>query len=132
MNFLDTNICIYAIKNKYPSIVEHFKRHSPKDIKIPSIVKAELLLGAEKSSFRSKTKSIIEQFLFPFEIIPFDDKATVFYAEIRAKLEKSGQLIGPNDLIIAAIVIAHNGCLITNNTNEFKRIKKLKIKNWTI
>ena len=130
MIFLDTDICIYAIKNKYPQIMKQLKRFLPEDIKIPSLVKAELLLAAEKSKLHKKTLLRIEQFLFPFEIVPFDDNATIIYAKIRATLEKKGQPIGPNDMIIAATTLTHKGILVTHNTKEFSRIKQLKIKDW--
>jgi len=130
MIFLDTNICIYALNNKYPQIVKQLKLLAPEDIKIPSLVKAELLLAAEKSNCPAKTLAVIDQFLFPFEIVPFDDDATVVYAKIRSDLEKKGQTIGPNDMIIAATVLNHKGTLVTHNVKEFARVKQLKIKDW--
>lgn len=130
MIFLDTNICIYALNNKYPQIVKQLKLLTPEDIKIPSLVKAELLLAAEKSNHPAKTLAVIEQFLFPFGIVSFDDSASVVYAKIRADLEKKGKTIGPNDMIIAATVLAHNGTLVTHNVKEFARIRQLKIKDW--
>lgn len=129
--FLDTNICIYFLKGTYPSIVENIQSKPPDIIKIPSIVKAELLYGAEKSIKRVENLNKILQFLNPYEIINFDDSATYEYAVIRTVLEKNGKSIGPNDMLIASIVMAGNGILVTNNENEFKNIKKLKIENWT-
>ena len=132
MYFLDTNTCIYFLKGIYKSIKEHFKEYQPKEIKIPSIVKAELLLGIEKSRQKKNNKIIYEKFLEPFEVISFDDKAAIQYAIIRARLEKAGTIIGPNDLIIASIVLSHNGILVTHNVSEFKRIPGLLIEDWTI
>lgn len=126
---LDTNICIYALKGLY-SIPTKLLEHSPRDIKIPSIVKAELLYGAKKSQHHVKTEEIIKQFLFPFEIIPFDNTAAEIYADLRSGLEKDGQVIGPNDLIIAATVLAEKGILVTNNQKEFQRVKELSLDNW--
>jgi tRNA(fMet)-specific endonuclease VapC len=128
---LDTNICIYALKNRFPGIKEIMGNLSPYDIAIPSIVKAELYYGAVKSRMPNKTFSILEKFLAPFEILPFGDKEIMIYANIRANLEKSGKIIGPNDLIIAATALSRGAVLVTHNTKEFKRVEGLIIEDWT-
>ena len=128
--FLDTDICIFALKGKYSEIKRQLKKLSPDIIKIPSIVKAELLLGANKSKHPQKVFSIVQEFLLPFEIVPFCDKSAVYYAQIRYDLEKQGKIIGPNDLIIAATALANNAKLVTHNTKEYKRIKQLKVIDW--
>lgn len=128
--FLDTNICIYALKGVYPQIENKIKKFTPDVIKIPSIVKAELLLGGEKSGYPEKTLSIIQKFLFAFEIVSFCDKSAFYYSKIRKDPEERGKVIGPNDLIIAATVLANGGILITHNTKEFKRVKGLQIQDW--
>ncbi|MDO8518982.1 MAG: type II toxin-antitoxin system VapC family toxin [Deltaproteobacteria bacterium] len=130
--YLDTNICIYALKGVFPEIKNVMMRIGAFDIKIPSIVNAELKLGAKKSNNPEKAKIVLAQFLSPYEIIPFDEPASLVYAEIRGDLEKAGKVIGPNDLIIAATVLSRGGTLITHNTKEFKRIKNLKIEDWTL
>ena len=107
-----------------------FKSKTPDEIKIPSIVSAELFYGAEKSNNKKKTVEIVEDFLAPFEIIGFGCEEANIYGKIRARLELKGQIIGPNDLIIASIVLNHGAKLVTNNTKEFQRIPSLKIENW--
>jgi len=129
--FLDTNICIYYLKGLYPTLLDRMLIHSVREIKIASIVKAELLYGATKSKRKVDNKSKVNQFLLPFEIISFDDKAAEIYAHIRSDTASKGIPIGPNDLIIAATVLANNGTLISNNENEFSRIGGLEIENWT-
>jgi tRNA(fMet)-specific endonuclease VapC len=104
--------------------------HSPTDIKISSMVKAELLYGAEKSQKKEENLEKAERFLLPFEIIPFDDKAAVIYSVMRANMERTGFVIGPNDLVIAATILAHSGILVTNNENEFRRVPGLTVVNW--
>ena len=131
MIFLDTNICIYALKGKFPAIIKHIRKLTPESISIPSIVKAELMFGASKSMFPEKTKETVRAFLLPYPIVPFDDSATEIYGNLRYNLEKKGTTIGPNDLIIAATVLSHKGSLVTHNTKEFSRIPNLKIKDWT-
>jgi len=129
--YLDTNICIYYLKGLYPELFDRIHSYSIKEIKIASLVKAELLYGAAKSERREDNTSKVEKFLLPFEIIPFDDKAASIYALIRAELTEKGTSVGPNDLIIASTVLANKGTLITNNEREFGRIPDLPIENWT-
>ena len=130
IRFLDTNICIYFLKGTYPQIRTRLMQHGPEDIKIPVIVKAELLYGAAKSEKRKENEKNITRFLEPFEIVPFDDSATICHADIRSKAEIKGSPVGPNDLIIAATVLSQNGVLVTNNTKEFRRIQELTVENW--
>jgi len=129
--FLDTNICIYFLKGISTNINFKLKQTNPNNIKIPSVVKAELLFGAAKSNREKQNTELINKFLLPLEIIPFDSSAAGIYAIVRSSLEKKGKVIGPNDLMIASIVMANNGTLVTNNLKEFKRIGKLKVVNWT-
>ncbi len=129
--YLDTNICIYFLKGMYPNLLKKLLSTSPDDIKITSIVKAELLYGAEKSVKKAENLEKISKFLLPYEIIPFGDNEAIIYSKLRSSLEKKGMIIGPNDLIISAIVISNEGFLVTNNMKEFSRINNLKIENWT-
>jgi tRNA(fMet)-specific endonuclease VapC len=129
--FLDANICIYALKGTFPAIKQEIRSRRPSQIRIPSIVSAELRLGAQKSERSKKTRETLESFLAPFRIVPFDQQAALEYAEIRAALEQDGRPIGPNDLIIAATVNARNGILVTHNLGEFDRVNGLKTADWT-
>ena len=129
--FLDTNICIFHLNDSAPNISSLLEQTSSKDIKIPSMVAAELLYGAEKSAKRQYNLKIFKTFLSLYEIAHFDEKAAEFYAVVRAELERKGQMIGGNDLIIAATVMAHNGTLVTHNTDEFSRISGLAVRDWT-
>ena len=128
--YLDTNICVYYIKGKYPKLLEKLLSKHPNDIKIPAIVKAELIYGAQKSERKEKNEEVIRKFLLPFEIISFGDKQSEIYGKIRADLEKKGKIIGPNDLLIASIVLSEDGILVTNNEKELKKVNELKIENW--
>ncbi len=128
--YLDTNTCIYFLNGKYESIKEKVLSIPPNEIGIPSIVKAELFFGAYKSKNRKSNIEKVEMFLEPFEIIAFDDLMTYVYADIREKMEKTGALIGPNDLLIASIVKFYDGILVTNNEQEFRQIEGLHVENW--
>ena len=130
--YLDTNIIIYAMKNEYPNIKNHFLKVPSSSIVISNIVLAEIEYGARKSKNYKKTIDVYNQFTNTFEMAGFSIKAVKEYGNIRKDLEKQGKTIGPNDLIIAAIVKSEGGILITHNTNEFSRVKGLKIEDWTI
>ncbi len=106
--------------------------HGPEDIKIPALVKAELLYGAAKSARREENEKHLILFLEPFEIVPFDDNATARYADIRFRTKVKGTPVGPNDLIIAATVLSRNGVLVTNNIKEFQHIQDLMVENWIL
>ena len=129
MYFFDTNTCIYALKGLY-DLRTKILGFRPDEITIPSIVKAELLYGAKKSNHPKKATSSVSEFLFPFEVFDFNERTSVHYADIRSSLEKKGTPIGPNDLIIAAIVRAESGVLVTHNIQEFKRVRNLVIEDW--
>ncbi|MBU4316998.1 MAG: type II toxin-antitoxin system VapC family toxin [Proteobacteria bacterium] len=131
MFFLDTNTCIFYLNGTSPAVKGKILATSPAQIKICSMVKAELLFGAYKSRQKQSNLEKVAAFLEPFEIIPFDDQAAYVYADIRSKTETTGRNVGPNDLLIAAVVLFHNGMLITNNVIEFSRIDDLKIEDWS-
>ncbi|MCL6449083.1 MAG: type II toxin-antitoxin system VapC family toxin [Armatimonadetes bacterium] len=127
---LDTNICIYIIKKKPVKVLETLKRLDIGDVCISAITLAELEYGVEKSQQRERNKIALTSFLSPLEILPFSGSAAVIFGEIRAALEKKGQIIGAYDLLIAAHALSENLILVTNNTNEFSRVPGLSLENW--
>jgi len=132
MKFLiDTNICIYIMNKRPVGVIKKFKQFELGEIGISTITVSELQYGAAKSTFREKNEVRLEEFLAPLEILTYDQIAARVYGDVRFQLEKRGQTMGPLDLLIAAHAISQNLVLITNNDKEFKRIKKLKIENWT-
>ncbi len=128
--FLDTNICIYVLKGKFPGIQRRLLALPPAQLAVPAMVEAELRLGAAKSQTAAKTMKVVRAFLAPLAIVPFDSAAAVHYATIRGALEVKGKPIGPNDYVIAATVMAHGGILVTANDDEFSRVPGLRIENW--
>ncbi len=133
MNFLiDTNICIYIINHHPPEVIQKFRGMAVGDVGISSITVSELQYGVAKSNRKKENQDRLAQFLMPFEILPFDEKASSYYGEIRAQLEQQGAIIGSLDLLIAAHALSLQVVLITNNEKEFKRIPSLKIKNWVV
>lgn len=127
---LDTNTCIYFLKGQSDTIRKNIAKLYPDAIKIPSIVKGELLLGAYKSANKKRNSDAVLSFLDPFEILNFGNTELEIYARLRGELESKGKSIGPNDLLIASTALAVNGTLITNNEKEFKRVPNLKVENW--
>ena len=133
MNFLfDTNACIAYLNNYLSPIRRKLEQLSPNQIFVCSVVKAELFYGAMKSQNPAKTLAKQELFLNQFISLPFDDKAARIFGEIRTYLIHLGKPIGPYDLQIAAIALAHNIVLITHNTREFSRIPDLQIEDWEV
>jgi tRNA(fMet)-specific endonuclease VapC len=127
---LDTNICIYIIKNKPQSVKEKFMMYDVGDLSLSSITVSELYYGAYKSQHIEKNLLALEHFLKPFNILEYDTKASVEYGKIRASLEKSGKVIGGLDMMIAAHARSLDMTLVTNNTKEFKRVDNLVLDNW--
>lgn len=127
---LDTNICIGLLNNRDPLFLTNLQQLSPEDVFLCSVVKAELVFGAKKSLHREKNEKKLKIFFQEFECLFFDDHAVESYGEIRSYLERLGNPIGGNDLLIAAIAIAHDLSLITKNTREFSKIASLKITGW--
>lgn len=128
---LDTNTCIYLIKQKPPKVLEHFKAHSVGEIGISSITLAELEYGVEKSQHVQRNKLALHEFILPLEVVPFEEKAAEAYGTVRSSLERNGMLIGSMDMLIGAHALSLGMTLVTNNTREFKRIKGLKVVDWS-
>jgi tRNA(fMet)-specific endonuclease VapC len=129
-HLLDTNICIYLIKERPPVTLERFRQHSPEDVAISSITLFELQYGVEKSQYRQRSENALGKFLLPLSVIDLDRPAAVEAAAIRAQLEKKGLSIGPYDLLIAGLARSREMTLVTNNTKEFERIAGLRLESW--
>jgi len=129
---LDTNTCIKYLNGRSENIRLNLESRNSVDIVLCSIVKAKLYYGAMKSQNPEKTLTKLNQFLERFISLPFDDDASKAYGKIRAKLEKKGTPIGPNDLLIAATALASNVTLVTNNTKEFGRVEGLELEDWEV
>lgn len=130
MYMLDTNICIYIIKQKPKSVIDKLKKMKNVNICISSITYSELLYGAEKSSNIAKNLLALTMFLSNIEILSYDESASIDYGIIRSKLEKQGKIIGPLDMLIAAHAKSLNITLVSNNLKEFERVDGLKLENW--
>ena len=130
MFMLDTNICIYAIKNRPETVLQHLKEHLNDELGISAITLAELTHGVEKSAWPEKNAAALMQFLSILEVLPFDDLAAVEYGKICAALQRKGTPIGAMDMLIAGHARAEGATLVTNNTREFERVEGLALENW--
>jgi len=129
---LDTNICIYIIKQKPMNVIARFKQVRISEIVLSSISLSELEYGVIKSSKPEQNELALAQFLAPIEILPYGDETARHYGHLRTYLEKQGTPIGSLDMLIAAHALSTGCVLITNNMEEFNRVPNLKIENWTI
>ena len=127
---LDTNICIYIIKNRPKAVIQQLRRQPLEDINVSTITLAELELGVAKSERRETNRLALIEFLSPFRIRDFDQAAAHEYGILRSELETRGTPIGPLDMLIAAHAISLQLILVTNNIKEFRRIGNLHIENW--
>lgn len=127
---LDTNICIYLIKNKPIEIKEKFNAYEVGEICISSITVSELYCGVYKSQMVEKNLQALALFLAPLNIMDYNEKASIEYGKIRAVLESAGKVIGSLDMLIGAHALSLGVTLVSNNTKEFERIDGLKLENW--
>jgi tRNA(fMet)-specific endonuclease VapC len=131
MPFLpDTNVWISLLKRPGGKLEARFRTPPTADILLCSVVKAELWHGAEKYGNRERRLRALAMLFAPFASLPFDDTAARHYAEIRHQLEVQGRVIGPNDLLIAAIARARGLTLVSAN-KEFSRVPGLQVEDWT-
>ena len=132
MYLLDTNICIFLIKNKFPLLTKKLLSSNSEELFLSSISIAEMEYGASKSKNREKNRQALLDFCTDFEnIIDFTTEDTEAYGLIRAYLEKEGKIIGPYDMQIAAQAMTRNLTVVTNNYDEFVRIPWIKVEDWT-
>ena len=118
--------------NQKPSeVIQKFKNIEIGQIGISAISVSELNYGVAKSKFQKQNAKRLEEFLTPFEILPYDVNAAEHYGIIRSHLESQDKVIGPLDMLIAAHALSKDFVLVTNNEKEFLRIKSLKVENWT-
>jgi tRNA(fMet)-specific endonuclease VapC len=126
---LDTNICIYVIKNRPAELREQFDRLA-EQICISTITLAELYFGVEKSNRRIHNLQAVEQFVARLEALPFSAEAAAHYGQLRAELERAGEPAGPHDMLIGAHARSAGLIIVTNDLREFERIPGLRVENW--
>ena len=127
---LDTNICIYIAKHNPPAVRARFEQLGADELAMSVITLGELRHGAEKSQARAKAIAALQALQGLIQVKPLTEAVAEHYGKVRSNLERVGQLIGNNDLWIAAHALAEGWVLVTNNEREFRRVKGLKVENW--
>ena len=127
---LDTNICIYIRKKRPEEVLRRFRKLRPGEAVLSVITYGELLYGAMKSEQRLTAMEQLRELLTLLPALALPETAAEAYGKIRAELESKGEMIGNNDLWIAAHAVAAGLILVTNNEREFGRVREVKVQNW--
>ncbi len=127
---LDTNICAYIQRRRPEAVSARFNTLAVGEAAISVVTYGEMFYGAEKSDRRDRILGALDEFVGLVEVLPLPEEAAAVYGALRAALERKGQIIGNNDLWIAAHAKAAGLTLVTNNVREFRRIPGLKVENW--
>lgn len=128
---LDTNICIFVIRQRPAPLLQRFQQYRPDELAVSVVTLAELRYGADKSSDPAKNHSALDGFLAALAIVDFDAVAADWYGKVRADLESRGCPIGPLDTLIAAHALRLGVPVVTNNVGEFSRVTGLHVEDWT-
>ncbi|WP_248800092.1 type II toxin-antitoxin system tRNA(fMet)-specific endonuclease VapC [Pseudomonas sp. MWU13-2105] len=126
---LDTNICIFTIKNKPQHVREVFKAHSGQ-LSISTVTLMELIYGAEKSLNPERNLAEVEGFAARLDVLKYDQGAAAHTGQLRAELARAGKPIGPYDQMIAGHARSQGLILVTNNLREFDRVPGLRVEDW--
>jgi tRNA(fMet)-specific endonuclease VapC len=127
---LDTNICIYIRQERPDSVLRRFRKLRPGEAALSVITYGELIYGAAKSSQREAALERLRELVHWLPALPLAEAAAEAYGTIRAELAAKGEMIGNNDLWIAAHAVSAELTLVTNNEKEFRRVRGLKLQNW--
>jgi len=127
---LDTNIVIYTIKNRPRQVRRRFQAHHGR-MGISSVSLGELVFGAEHSEQVERNLADIEAMVARLEVLPFEEKAAYHFGQLRAALYRTGQPIGPYDMMIAGQARALGLILVTNNVKEFGLVPGLVLEDWS-
>lgn len=127
---LDTNACIAILTGSSERLVARYRRRDPAEIRLCSVVKAELLCGARHSARVAENLETLARFFAPLASLPFDDTCAEQYGLIRADLARQGTPIGPNDLLIAATARTHDATLVSRDVKEFALVVGLRVEDW--
>ncbi len=126
----DTNVCIALLRRRNANLIARWQSVRASDVALCSVVVYELRYGAARSDDPVREHVKLDMFLAPYTSLPFDDRCAQKCAEIRHSLQRSGTVIGPHDLQIAAVALTHELILVTHNTPEFARIPALRLEDW--
>jgi len=126
---MDSNICIYTIKNQPSEVRDTFIRHQ-EQLSVSTVTAMELIFGAEKSSAPYKNHRAIESFIARLVVLDYDLHGAEHTAQLRAELRKQGTPIRPFDQMIAGHARSLGLIIVSNNERGFKRVPGLRVQNW--
>ncbi len=129
MFVLDTNTVIYFFKG-LGNVAERLLSTPPREIALPSVVVYELEVGAAKMPAPDRRRRQLDELVAMTRVLPFGLEEAKVGAQIRVKLERAGNKIGPLDTLIAAVALRYNSTLVTHNIGEFSRVEGLKVADW--
>lgn len=126
---LDTDICIFVLRNRPTEVGETFRRFEH-ELCISTITVGELFFGVERSARRLENRRAVEEFIGNLTVLPFTIRGAAHFAQLRAELTGAGVACGPYDMLIAGHARSEDLTVITNNVREFRRIPGLQVENW--
>ena len=129
---LDTNAWVQFLRTGNSPVVQRIHAHQPGELRVCTVVAAELYFGCAKSAKPADSRAKVEAVLAPYVCLPFDLVAADLFSQIRYHLELQGTPIGPYDIQIAAIARANGFTLVTHNTAEFSRVPGLVVEDWEL
>jgi tRNA(fMet)-specific endonuclease VapC len=127
---LDTNTASYIIKGNIPAVRHKLVKVPMAKVAISTVTEGELRYGVARRPDATQLQAIVSEFLLRLTILPWDSEAAQQYGRLRATLEREGRPMGNLDMMIGAQALASDFILVTND-QAFRRIKKLKIEDWT-
>ncbi len=128
-HLLDTDICIYAIRDRAENLRQKFNEKA-EGLCISAVTLSELYYGVFKSARPDENRKVVNSFAARLPVLPFDDAIAHHAGDIRADLAKRGMPIGPYDVMIAATARSQGLVLVSNNEREFSRVSGLRLENW--
>ncbi len=126
---LDTNILSQLIRDPRGPVTQRLAELNTEEICTSIVVACEMRYGAARRDSSPLTERV-EDLLASLPVLPFDTDADRHYADIRSALERAGQTIGGNNLLIPAPSRALGATLVTHNLREFERVPGLKLDDW--
>jgi len=131
MYLLDTDTCSYLMKRTHPALIERVRAFRPGELKVSVVTQYELEYGVRRSDRVEELGLVVAAFIGNVEVLPFDVPAARRAAQVRCELAAAGTMIGSYDLLIAGHTLVLGATLVTNNTQEFRRVPGLRVENWT-
>jgi tRNA(fMet)-specific endonuclease VapC len=129
---LDTDTCAFILRRSSEVLLDRIQAVPLQQQCMSVVTLAELLYGVQLSSRKKANREAVDLLVRHVNVLEWTKEAADHYAEIRADLKKKGQQLGANDLLIAAHARSLGAVIVTNNTKDFRRVKGLKLENWTV